>query len=237
MPDSLSPAFCSFDQPPQAAEPDGVAVLRHAIREAFPGRIAVVSSFGTDSAVLLSLVAEIDPATPVLFLQTGQHFPETLAYRHALAARLGLADMRDIAPDPRALASADPSGALWQFDGDACCALRKVAPLTAALAPFEAWVSGRKRFQAASRRSMPVIERIDGKVKINPLAAWDAARIAAEFTARALPPHPLMARGYRSIGCAPCTRPTALGEDARAGRWALQAKTECGIHRPLGTFS
>ncbi len=216
-----------------ATLPDGVALLRHAIRAAFPGRIAVVSSFGAESAVLLALVAEIDPRTPVLFLETGQHFRETLAYRAALAAQLGLSDVRDIRPDPAALAHGDPSGDLWRVDPDACCARRKIAPLAAALAPFDAWVSGRKRFQAASRRHLPLIELIDGKVKINPLADWDAARIAAEFAARALAPHPLLAQGFRSIGCAPCTRPTQPGTDPRAGRWVLHAKTECGIHRPL----
>ncbi len=211
---------------------DGLALLRHALTVAFPGRIAVVSSFGAESAVLLALVAEINPATPVLFLETGQHFPETLAYRRQLAAHLGLSDVRDITPDPATLARDDPAGQLWHFDPDACCARRKVAPLAAALAPFDAWVNGRKRFQASTRASLPLIEVASGKVKLNPLAEWDAARIAVEFTARALPPHPLAVRDYRSIGCAPCTRATAPGEDARAGRWSGQIKTECGIHVP-----
>lgn len=211
---------------------DGIALLRHALTVAFPGRIAVVSSFGAESAVLLAHVAEIAPATPVLFLETGQHFPETLAYRRQLAARLGLSDIRDITPDPAVLARDDPAGQLWHFDPDACCARRKVAPLAAALAPFEAWVNGRKRFQAATRADLPLLEIAAGKVKLNPLADWDAARIAAEFAARALPPHPLAARHYRSIGCAPCTRATMPDEDARAGRWSGQIKTECGIHTP-----
>ncbi len=211
---------------------EGVALLRHAITVAFRGRIAVVSSFGAESAVLLALIAEIDPATPVLFLETGQHFPETLAYRDALARHLELRDVRDIRPDPVILAQDDPTGELWYFDADACCARRKVAPLAAALAPFEAWVNGRKRFQAASRAAIPPVERVDGKVKLNPLAEWDAARLAAEFTARALPRHPLAMRGFRSIGCAPCTRATGPDEDSRAGRWSGQIKTECGIHAP-----
>ncbi len=216
---------------------DGIALLRHALTVAFVGRIAVVSSFGAESAVLLALVAEIDPATPVLFLETGQHFPATLAYRRALAAHLGLRDVRDISPDRETLARDDPDGTLWHFDPDACCARRKVAPLAAALAPFDAWVNGRKRFQAATRAGLPFIEIAAGKVKLNPLADWDAARIAAEFTARALPPHPLAARQYRSIGCAPCTRATAPDEDPRAGRWSGQIKTECGIHVPGAPLS
>ena len=222
-----------FDLPARHGAPlDGIALLRHALTVAFPGRIAVVSSFGAESAVLLAHVAEIAPATPVLFLDTGQHFPETLAYRRQLAAHLGLSDVRDVIPDPAILARDDPAGQLWHFDPDACCARRKVAPLAAALAPFDAWVNGRKRFQAASRAAIPPVEMVDGKVKLNPLAEWDAARLAAEFTARALPRHPLAARGFRSIGCAPCTRATDLGEDSRAGRWSGQIKTECGIHAP-----
>lgn len=219
--------------PPSALAPlDGIALLRHALTEAFPGEIAVVSSFGADSAVLLALVAEIDPATPVLFLDTGQHFPETRLYREALTRHLGLTRVIDVTPAEEELKERDPEGELWYFDPDACCALRKVAPLAQALAPYRAWVTGRKRFQAETRRHLPFIELVEGKVKINPLADWTPARLAAEFRARNLPAHPLLARGYRSIGCAPCTRPTAPGENPRAGRWAGRMKTECGIHAP-----
>lgn len=209
---------------------DGIALLRHALLEAFPGGIAVVSSFGAESAVLLAFVAEIDPATPVLFLDTGRHFPETELYRHTLTRHLGLSRVIPVRPAAEALTERDPGGDLWYFDPDACCALRKVAPLAAALAPYRAWVTGRKRFQADTRRNLPFIELVGGRIKINPLADWTSERLAAEFRRRRLPPHPLLARGYRSIGCAPCTLPTAAGEDPRAGRWAGRAKTECGIH-------
>lgn len=217
--------------PAPAAALDGIALLRHALLDAFPGRIAVVSSFGAESAVLLAHVAETDPAAPVLFLDTGQHFPETLEYRARLVEFLGLTGVRDIAPDPAALAASDPDGELWRYDTDACCGLRKVAPLDRALAPFDAWITGRKRSQAATRRTLPFFELADGKVKINPLADWDPARLEAEMAWRGLPRHPLAARGYPSIGCGPCTRPVHAGEDARAGRWAGSGKTECGIHR------
>jgi phosphoadenosine phosphosulfate reductase len=215
-----------------AAADTGVALLRQAITGPFAGRFAVVSSFGADSALLLALVAEIDRHVPVLFLDTGMHFPETLAYRDALAAQLGLTDVRAVVPDAREVAARDPQGDLHRFIPDDCCALRKVAPLRRALAPFAAWATGRRRHQAATRAALPFVERDGGRIKFNPLADWPAARVAAELARRNLPRHALVARGYPSIGCAPCTRPVQAGEDARAGRWAGHAKTECGIHRP-----
>jgi len=209
----------------------GLDVLRRAIRRDYAGSIAVVSSFGAESAVLLALVAEIDPATPVLFVQTGQHFAETLAYRQELTAALGLTDVRDIGPSPAERAANDPSDELWRYDPDACCRFRKVTPLERALAPFGAWVTGRKRHQALTRVALPLVERVDGKTKINPLADWTADQVEAEMVARALPRHSLSLEGYPSIGCAPCTRAVASGEDPRSGRWAGTGKTECGIHR------
>ncbi|MFW7267590.1 phosphoadenylyl-sulfate reductase [Gluconacetobacter sp. Hr-1-5] len=215
----------------EAAGEDAPAILRAALGAMPRGRIGLVSSFGTESAVLLAMAAEVDPSVPVLFLETGQHFPETLAYRDQLIARLGLTGVRNIHPDPAQIEARDPQGQLWAFDPDACCALRKVEPLDEAIIPFDAWITGRKRSQAATRAHLPVIEpQADGRFKINPLARWNAAELDAEMTRRALPRHPLSHLGYRSIGCAPCTRPVAEGEDPRAGRWAGLAKTECGIH-------
>jgi phosphoadenosine phosphosulfate reductase len=218
------------DLPLASVEDAGVALLRHAIRREFAGRFAVVSSFGADSAMLLALVAEIDPSVPVLFLDTGMHFPETLAYRDELAARLGLTDIRSITPDAAEVARRDPDGELHRYVPDDCCALRKVAPLERALAPFAAWATGRRRGQAATRRALPFVETVDGRSKYNPLADWSAERIAAELARRGLPRHELVARGFPSIGCAPCTRAVRPGEDARAGRWAGTGKVECGIH-------
>ncbi|WP_041249525.1 phosphoadenylyl-sulfate reductase [Gluconacetobacter diazotrophicus] len=207
------------------------AILRAVMTGGLHGRVGIVSSFGSESAVLLALAAEVDPAIPVLFLETGQHFPETLAYRDRLAARLGLTDVRSIQPQPRQIRERDPDGQLWAFDPDACCALRKVEPLDEAIIPFDAWMTGRKRSQAATRAQLPVVEdAADGRIKINPLARWTPAELDAEMTRRNLPRHPLALRGYKSIGCAPCTRPVAEGEDPRAGRWAGLSKTECGIH-------
>lgn len=212
---------------------DGAALLRPLIEREFPGRIAVVSSFGAESAVLLALVAGIDPATPVIFLETGKLFPETLAYRDRLAARLGLRDVRGVAPDPADLAARDGDGSLWRRDADLCCHLRKVLPLERALAGFEAWITGRKRYQGHAREHLPVIEAVDGRIKVNPLATWSRARIEAAFESAGLIRHPLSSHGYPSIGCVPCTRP-APGQAPRAGRWPESAKTECGIHWPNG---
>ena len=206
-------------------------VMRIALTGALRGRIGLVSSFGAESAVLLALAAEIDPAVPVLFLQTGQHFPETLEYRRDLARVLGLTDVRDIHPDPAQIHNRDPEGQLWAFDPDACCALRKVEPLDEALIPFDGWITGRKRTQASTRVNLPMVERTDdGRVKINPLARWTPRELDAEMTRRNLPRHPLSLRGYPSIGCAPCTLPVDADADPRSGRWAGQNKTECGIH-------
>lgn len=197
------------------------------------GRAAVVSSFGAESAVMLHLVAEVAERTPVIFLDTGKLFDATLRYRDTLIERLGLTDVRSVRPDPALLAQADPDGALWRRDPDACCDLRKVVPLDAALDGFDAWISGRKRFHGGSRAALPITERSPGgRTKINPLAGWSAADIAAYMREHELPHHPLGAEGYRSIGCVTCTLPVGADAPVRAGRWAGLTKTECGIHAP-----
>ena len=211
---------------------DGAALLAPLIRREFTGRIAVVASFGAESALLLALVAEIDPNLPVVFLDTGKHFPETLAYRDRLAGELGLTDLRNVVPDGDAVGRLDPAGNLWQSAPDACCHLRKVRALARALTGFDAWISGRKRYQGTTRQDLPLIERDGRRIKVNPLANWSAERVEAAVVARDLPQHPLVEAGYLSIGCAPCTQPALPGGDARSGRWTGFAKTECGIHWP-----
>jgi phosphoadenosine phosphosulfate reductase len=205
-------------------------LLVAAVKREFAGRIALVSSFGAESAVLLHMLSRIDPATPVLFLDTGKLFGETLQYRNALTALLGLKDVRTIQPTPAAVAHRDAGGTLWSKDADACCALRKVEPLSEALAPFAAWITGRKRYQSDVRRGLAPIEYVDGKFKINPLTSWSRADVSAYLDAHHLPRHPLEADGYGSIGCTPCTDRTRPGEDTRAERWRGRDKTECGIH-------
>lgn len=201
-----------------------------AIRRECPGRLAVVSSFGTESAVLLALVAEVDPTIPVIAVDTGKLFGETLRYRDDLARRLGLTDLRVVRPEVAALAERDGDGLLFTRDADACCHLRKTLPLDRALEGFDAWITGRKRFQSATRADLPLFEAQNGRIKVNPLAAWTRQRIDEEFTRRGLPRHPLEADGFPSVGCYTCTDRVAPGADPRSGRWAGTAKTECGIH-------
>ncbi len=207
----------------------------HAIIEAaacaLPGRLAVVSSFGTESAVLLKFVADVDRSLPVLFLDTLWLFKETLAYRDLLAARLGLTDVRTITPSPSALANHDAKRDLCFLDQEACCHLRKVAPLARELEPFAGWISGRKRYQGGRRAALAIVEADGRRLKFNPLAALTAAELNDVFASTNLPRHPLQATGFRSIGCVPCTS-RALGAvaAARDGRWSGLAKTECGIH-------
>ncbi len=211
---------------------EGAVLLNALLRDEFDGRIAVVSSFGTESAVLLAMAAEADPSFPVLFVNTGKLFGETLRYRDTLVATLGLTGVRTIGPTGEDLAAEDADGLLFTRSHDACCHLRKTVPLDRALGGFDAWVTGRKRFQAATRAALPLFEEEEGtgRVKVNPLAHWDRERIDQEFARRNLPRHPLEADGFLSIGCFTCTERVAPGADPRSGRWAGTAKTECGIH-------
>ena len=211
-----------------ASSPQEVIAL--STRELFEGRIAVVSSFGAESAILLHMIAQIDPATPVLFLDTGKHFRATLDYRHDLADRLGLTDVQDILPLEESVKADDPFGALSMTDKDRCCFIRKVEPMARAVAPYRAWMTGRKQFQASTRNALPIFESVGPRIRINPLARMRSEDLLAYAQKHDLPVHPLTTQGYRSIGCMPCTRPVSDDEDQRAGRWAGSEKTECGIH-------
>ena len=214
-------------------ELDAPELIALAIEELFPGSITLVSSFGAESAVLLHLAAEVDRDLPVIFLDTGRLFPETSEYRTELAKRLGLTDIRTVAPDPERLAAEDPHRALWMTKPDLCCHIRKTEPLARALAGFDAWMTGRKRFQSGVRSRMTVFEADGGRIKVNPLARWSVEDVKAYAVSHDLPSHPLVAKGYPSIGCVPCTSRVRPGEDPRAGRWRGLEKTECGIHNGL----
>ena len=215
---------------------DTVEMLASVLGSGLAGEVAVVSSFGAESSVLLHLVAQVDQAIPVLFLETGKHFPETLAYRDLLVEKLGLTNLRSLTPDPAALAAKDESGLRWSYDPDGCCDIRKVQPLAKALAGFDATLTGRKAFQSSTRAGLPRFEidtsDVQGRLKINPLADWNSLALAAYMEEHHLPAHPLVAEGYPSIGCSPCTTRVAPGEDPRSGRWKGWDKTECGIHVP-----
>lgn len=207
------------------------AVLERALHDADVGQLALVSSFGAESVVLLHLVSVLAPATPVLFIDTMMLFPETLAYQKDLAERLPLTDIRTIRADAGQIWRDDPDGTLYQFSTDACCDLRKTVPLERALQGFGGWITGRKRYQASTRATIDFFEAEGEKrLKVNPLAHWGREDLEEYMVNNRLPRHPLVAKGYPSIGCAPCTSPVRPGEDPRAGRWRGSAKEECGIH-------
>ena len=213
---------------------DTQEMLEAVVADHLAGDTAIVSSFGAESAVLLHLVGSVDPSVPVLFLDTGKHFEETIRYRDLLAARLGL-NLHVLTPDPADLIK-DENGLRWSYDPDGCCDIRKVRPLAKALAGFDATFTGRKGFQSATRSGLPRFEidttDAEGRLKINPLANWSKADLEGYFEAHDLPRHPLVTEGYPSIGCAPCTSKVLPGEDPRAGRWRGWNKVECGIHVP-----
>jgi len=211
-------------------EASPAAVIAAALQAVGREHLAVVSSFGTESAALLKVMTEVDAAIPVIFLDTGWLFEETLAYRDTLIATLGLRDVRSIKPLETTLSREDPDRELWFSDPDACCWIRKVEPLARALAPFDGWINGRKRFQGGLRAAIPVVEDDGVRLKFNPFANVSREAIEAIYAAAKLPMHPLAEKGYLSVGCMPCTSRTSADEDARAGRWRGRPKTECGIH-------
>lgn len=197
------------------------------------GAAALVSSFGADSAVLLHMAAAIRKDVPVLFVETGWLFPETLRYVEDLSAWLGLKDVRWLRPEGGGLEARDPKRLRWSFDPDGCCELRKVAPLDLALDGFDLWVSGRKSHQSGARSALTLFERDGDRLKLNPLHDWSAEQLVSYAVRNSLPPHPLVKEGYPSIGCSPCTSRVQPGEDPRAGRWRGWDKSECGIHKAV----
>jgi phosphoadenosine phosphosulfate reductase len=215
-------------------------LLRVMIKDEFKDRIALLSSFGADSALLISMVAKIDPATKILFLETRKHFTQTLEYVEQLKTQFGLTNLIYLTPNPKLIQNIDKEGTLWNSQPNRCCWLRKVEPLDRGIKEhgIEAVITGRKSYQTEDRSNLPSIELDEkGIFRINPLITWDKHKIRAAFEAEHLPQHPLVAEGYLSIGCEPCTRPVKAGENERAGRWAHTAempggeqKTECGIH-------
>ncbi|MHB0773238.1 phosphoadenylyl-sulfate reductase [Bradyrhizobium sp. 5.13L] len=225
---SALPSAEKLDRALRDASP--AEVIAVALKTVGRDNLALVSSFGTESASLLKVMADVDPAIPVIFLDTGWLFEETLAYRDTLIEMLGLTDVRSIKPADETLARDDPGRDLWFSDPDACCRIRKVEPLARALKPFSAWLNGRKRFQGSARADIPVVESDGARLKFNPFANASREEIEAIFMRAGLPRHPLVASGFLSVGCMPCTSRTVEGEDSRAGRWRGRAKTECGIH-------
>jgi phosphoadenosine phosphosulfate reductase len=230
------PAFTQADADALNARFAGVdtlTMLRALFTEGTLGNAAVVSSFGTESAVLLHLVARADRSVPVVFVDTLKMFPETLDYRDTLTERFGIQNSQVVMPDAEVLAKKDGTGLRWSYDPDGCCEIRKVEPLARAKRGLDSWISGRKAFQSVTRQNLPRFEIEDGRMKVNPLGDWTKDDLEAYFDEHDLPRHPLEAQGYLSVGCEPCTSKVQAGEDPRAGRWRGWDKVECGIHTPI----
>src|SRR5579871_3682918 len=204
------------------------AILEWAAQE-FGDRVVVSSSFQTQSVALLHLISQAAPQLRVIFVDTSYHFPETLAYRDQLVELLGI-NVVSVTAEKRQ--DFDGEGnRLHRVNPDLCCALHKTAPMSRALADCDAWISGIRRDQTATRRqAMPVEQQADGLYKVNALLNWTSRDLWTYINRHDLPAHPLFSQGYASIGCAPCTRAIQVGEDERAGRWAGQGKLECGLH-------
>jgi phosphoadenosine phosphosulfate reductase len=216
-----------------------IILIENVIKEFGAEKVALFSSFGSYSALLLDVVAKINPNIAVLFLDTQKHFVETTQYVNNLEKNLNLKNLIRLTPDETIVANADKLGDLWSFNVDRCCWIRKVEPLDRHMkeAGYEAVITGRRSYQTAEREAMKTIELDDQEVfRINPFAFWSKDDVKREFAARGLQQHPLVAAGYPSIGCKPCTFPVQEGQDERAGRWAHlkkddgEQKTECGIH-------
>lgn len=202
-------------------------MLGRLLRGNAAGRVAVVSSFGAEAACLLKLVAEKDPATPVVFLDTRKHFSETLRYVDDLMDQLGMTTLVRARPAPARLEVEDPDGLLHRRDSDRCCYLRKTMPMIGVLKNYDCVLTGRKRFQTGMRAEMAIVEVQESWLRVNPLADWSRDQVLQFLADHDLLDHPLVSQGYASVGCEPCTVPS---EDPRAGRWAGSDKTECGIH-------
>lgn len=200
------------------------------------------SSFGSYSALLLDMIAKVDENIPVLFLETGKHFKETLEFIEIIKEKVGIKNVIKLYPDEKILNNADPEGELWQYNVDRCCWIRKVEPLERFLEEnqqIKSIITGRRAYQTKERANMEKIEMDDhGRIRVNPIAFWSKDKIIEEFNKRGLPQHTLVPAGYPSIGCAPCTKQVRPGEDERSGRWAhivdlepeSEQKSECGIH-------
>ena len=213
--ESLAEVSAGLERQPAAA------AIEFAV-DRFGDRLTLAASF--QDCVLIDVATRVAPAIEIVFLDTQNHFPETYEYVETVSSLYDL-NLRVITP----MIGPDE---LWRHDPNECCVLRKVEPLARALLGRDAWITGLRRSEAATRAGAPIIGVDHGRgiVKVNPLAPWSDADIDAYVRDHGLPEHPLRSRGYASIGCAPCTEPVAPGADPRSGRWAGQGKSECGLH-------
>ena len=213
----------------EGAEPP---IILEWTRRTFAPDVLLTCSFQHDGVVLAHMLTQIAPDVPVVFINTGFHFAETLAYRDDIVSRLAIRNFVELSPImPRAEFAATHGLDLHARNPDLCCHINKVEPLRRHLPGVRAWINGRRRDQGITRQQIRVVEAYqDGLYKVNPLASWNSRDTFYYMQRHDIPTHPLFEKGYASIGCEPCTRPILSGEDERSGRWAGQDKAECGIH-------
>ena len=196
----------------------------------FEDKIAYVCSFGTESAILLHIISQIDKTFPVILLNTHFLFDQTLTYKKQLISHLELENCKEIFPKKNDLEKFDSDNSLWKTNIEKCCEIRKVIPLDSELKNYDAWVSGRKNYHQGERKNLKPYEINNKKIVVNPLINFKADDIDKYFYKYNLPRHPLYSDGYLSIGCTNCTQKSSNINDPRSGRWASEMKTECGIH-------
>ena len=196
----------------------------------FESKIVYVCSFGTESAIILSMISKINKNFPILLINTNFLFPETLEYKEKLLDNLGLHNCIEVTPEKESLKIYDPENNLWKTNVDKCCEIRKVIPLQKELEKFDSWISGRKSYHLDSRENLNPFEQANGKIIINPLVSMTKNQVEEYFNKNSLPKHPLFSEGYLSIGCINCTSKTTNFDNVRSGRWKNNSKTECGIH-------
>ena len=206
-------------------------ILYESINKFFFKKIVYVCSFGAESAVILHLISNISKDFPVIFLNTGKLFDETLNYRNDLIKLFNLTNIIEIYPEKFDLTKHDANEVLWKADHNKCCEIRKVNPLKKALKPYTTWISGRKGYHSNERREKKVLEIVNSKFVLSPLINWSQNKITEYFESFNIPKHPLYKKGYLSIGCRNCTVTSSDSNNVRSGRWSNTKKTECGIHK------
>ena len=212
-------------------EQEANEILYESINKFFLKKIVYVCSFGAESAVILHLISNISKDFPIIFLNTGKLFDETLNYRNDLIKLFNLTNIIEIYPEKFDLTKHDANEVLWKADHNKCCEIRKVNPLKKALKPYTTWISGRKGYHSNERREKKVLEIVNSKFVLSPLINWSQNKITEYFESFNIPKHPLYKKGYLSIGCRNCTVTSSDSNNVRSGRWSNTKKTECGIHK------
>ncbi len=208
-------------------------ILDKSIKFTFKDKVAYVCSFGTESAIILHMISQIDRNFPVILLNTNFLFKETIVYKNYLLDKFKLTNYHEVTPDKKDLKFKDSDNKLWKKNPDLCCNIRKVLPLQKKLKLFDAWISGRKSYQDGERKKIKAFEILNKKIVINPLANINREFVDEYFKENNINRHPLFKKGYLSIGCVNCTVRTLNSDDPRSGRWSNKTKTECGIHYNL----